>query len=263
MYTEFKGKGYWSLILGGSSGLGLATAKKMAKHGSNICIVHRDSSKNKELIAKAFKEIESYGVQLVTFNINALDNNDRTSVVTDLKELFKGDDGIRLLVHSIAKGHLKALSGEQSIDQDDFMKTIYAMGVSLFDWVSDILKADLFKQDARVVSYTSEGNTKAWKGYAAVSAAKNTLEAITRSMALELAPYGIKANCIQPGAVDTPAIRMIPGSDTLIKNAIKRNPNKKLTLPEQVADVTYLLAKDEASWINGTIIPVDGGEHIC
>jgi enoyl-[acyl-carrier protein] reductase I len=95
-----------------------------------------------------------------------------------------------------------------------------------------------------------------------VSAAKVTLEAITRNIALEYAPFGIRANCIQAGVTETASLRMIPGSDEIKKYSILRNPFNRLTLPEDIANVVYLLSKDEAAWINGTIIPVDGGEHI-
>ena len=109
---------------------------------------------------------------------------------------------------------------------------------------------------------TSEGNTKAWKHYAAVSAAKVTLEAITRNIALEFAPYGIKANCIQAGITDTASLQQISGSEKIKEHTLLRNPFKRLTTPDDVANVVYLLSKDEASWINGSVIPVDGGEHI-
>jgi NAD(P)-dependent dehydrogenase (short-subunit alcohol dehydrogenase family) len=68
---------------------------------------------------------------------------------------------------------------------------------------------------ARVLSLTSEGNTIAWRGYAAVSAAKAVLESVSRSMAVEFAPYGIRSNVIQAGVTDTPALRAIPGSDRI------------------------------------------------
>jgi enoyl-[acyl-carrier protein] reductase I len=149
-----------------------------------------------------------------------------------------------------------------TLQTDDFQLTIQAMGISLYDWTNAIFEARLFSDDARVISFTSEGNTKAWKNYAAVSAAKVTLEAITRNIALEYAPFGIRANCIQAGVTDTASLRMIPGSDEIKKHSLLRNPFNRLTLPEDVANVVYLLSKDEAAWINGTIIPVDGGEHI-
>jgi len=140
--------------------------------------------------------------------------------------------------------------------------TIDAMAISLYDWTKALFDQQLFADDARLVSFTSEGNSKAWPNYAAVSAAKVTLEAITRNIALEFAPYGIRANCIQAGVTDTSSLRAIPGSQDIINHTLKRNPFKRLTLPENVADVVYLLSKEEAAWINGCIIPVDGGEHI-
>ena len=73
---------------------------------------------------------------------------------------------------------------------------------------------------------------------------------------------GIRAKCIQAGVTNTAYVRMIPASDDIKKQSLLRSPFNRLTLPEDVDNVVYLLCKDEAAWINGTIIPVDGGEHI-
>ena len=150
-----------------------------------------------------------------------------------------------------------------TLQSDDINLTIQAMGISLYEWVKAVFDAKLFSKDARIISFTSEGNNKALKNYAAVSAAKVTLEAITRNIALEFARFGIKANCIQAGVTDTNSFRMIPSSNEIKKQSILRNPFGRLTLPEDIANVVYLLAKDEAAWINGTIIKVDGGEHLA
>ena len=132
----------------------------------------------------------------------------------------------------------------------------------MYDWTKEVFTKNLFSQDARIISFTSEGNKKAWQNYAAVSAAKVALEAITRNIALEFAPHGIKANCIEAGITDTASFRMIPGNEQLKEHAIQRNPFKRLTTPEDVADVVYLLTKAEAKWITGAIIPVNGGQHL-
>ncbi|MGB5263965.1 MAG: SDR family oxidoreductase, partial [Lutimonas sp.] len=95
-----------------------------------------------------------------------------------------------------------------------------------------------------------------------VSAAKAALEAISRNIALEFAPFGLRSNCIQAGVTDTASFRMIPNSKAIKEYTLKRNPFKRLTTPEDVADAVYLLCKVEAAWINGAIIPVNGGEHI-
>ncbi len=126
-----------------------------------------------------------------------------------------------------------------------------------------ILARRLFAPDARVLGLTSEGNEVAWRGYAAVSAAKVALESAVRSMAVELAPYGIRSNVVQPGVADTPALRLIPGSAHMKAAARRRNPFGRLTTPDDVADVVCLLCTDEAHWINGTIVRADGGEHVA
>lgn len=260
---EFQDKNEWALILGGSSGLGLATAKKLAKHGMNICIVHRNSRSQQEQIEKEFNEITQLGIDFISYNTDAFHPEKKEALLEDLKEELEGGK-IKTLVHSVAKGNLKPMLSDDSpvLKTDDFQLTIQAMGISLYDWTKAIFDAKLFADDARIISFTSEGNSKAWKNYAAVSAAKVTLEAITRNIALEFAPYGIKANCIQAGVTDTASLRMIPGSEEIKNHSLLRNPFNRLTNPEDVANVVYLLSKDEASWINGTIIPVDGGEHI-
>jgi len=260
---EFENKNEWALILGGSSGLGLATAKKLAKHGMNICIVHRNSRAQQKNIDIAFDEIKKEGVDFMSYNTDAFHPEKRAALIENLQEKVKGGK-IKTLVHSVAKGNLKPmLSGEKpTLQTDDFQLTIRAMGISLYDWTKELFEAKLFADDTRVISFTSEGNSKAWRNYAAVSAAKVTLEAITRSIALEFAPFGIRANCIQAGVTDTASLRMIPDSDLIKEHSLKRNPFSRLTLPEDVANSVYLLCKDEASWINGTVIPVDGGEHI-
>lgn len=264
MNREFEDNNYWAVILGGSSGLGLATAKKLAKHGMNICIIHRNSRMQEDTIQAEFKIIKATGIQFKSFNTDAFNIEKRAVLIEELKALLEEKGTVRTLVHSVAKGNLKPMISKDKpeLKNDDFALTINAMAISLYDWTKLIFEANLFAKDARIISFTSEGNTKAWENYAAVSAAKVALEAITRNIALEFAPFGIKANCIQAGVTNTTSLRMIPGSDKIIEHTLKRNPNKRLTLPEDVANVVYLLSKDEASWITGTIIPVDGGEHL-
>ncbi|WP_224489732.1 SDR family oxidoreductase [Robertkochia flava] len=261
---EFKDKNYWALILGGSSGLGLATAKKLARHGMNICIVHRNPRIQEEAILKEFNRIEQEGVKFKAFNSDAFKVEKREAIVQELQSILGGDQKIRTMVHSLAKGNLKSMVSDEKevLQHQDFVLTIASMGISLYDWAKSIFEANLFADDARILSFTSEGTSRVWNGYAAVSAAKVTLEAITRNLAYEFAPYGIKANCIQAGVTDTASLRMIPGSEKIIKHTLKRNPNKRLTTPEDVSNAVYLLSKDEASWITGTVIPVDGGEHL-
>ncbi len=302
----------WALILGGSSGFGLATAHRLSAHGMNLALVHRDRRGAMKRVAPQFSAMRDRGVEVLTFNADALAGDERERIVGELKTRM-GDSGrVRLLLHSIALGNLKpmipfhanrrrtelikALSlatgmrsdtlaralkgviaqgfdelvplvsecdyGRNVIEEEDLAGTIFNMGTSLFSWVRALVAADLFDADARVLGLTSEGNEVAWRGYSAVSAAKVAMEALSRSMALELAPLGIRSNIVQAGITETPASALIPGIEGMKAAARRRNPFRRLTRPEDVAGVIYLLCRDEAAWINGTILRVDGGEHI-
>jgi NAD(P)-dependent dehydrogenase (short-subunit alcohol dehydrogenase family) len=303
--------GYWAMILGGSSGFGLATAQKLGEKGMNLCIVHRDRRGAMSRIEPEFEKLRSLGVGVRTFNADALSPEKREEILDELGALLGPEGRIRVLLHSIAFGNLKLLvpevparkrgrgelaarlgvsedalqeaadevfraEGESLqtlasapeypshafLEEEDFARTIHSMGTSLLGWVQSLRERGMFADDARVFGLTSEGNTVAWKGYAAVSAAKVALESLARSMAVELAPYGIRTNVIQAGVTDTPALRAIPGHEHLKAQARLRNPFDRLTTPRDVANVIYLLSTDEASWINGELIRVDGGEHI-
>src|SRR5687767_5123071 len=108
--SELSKKNYWALILGGSSGFGLAAATKLAEEGMNICIVHRDRRGAMEEIEKSFDIIKSKGVNCVTINTNALTEEGINSVLVLLQENLGTQGKIRLLLHSIAFGSLKPLS---------------------------------------------------------------------------------------------------------------------------------------------------------
>ncbi len=114
MVKEF-GNNDWALVLGGSRGLGLASAKKLAKHGMNICIVHRDRKSDMQEIEKHFSEIRTCNVALLTFNRDLLRSEHKREVLKELK-IILGDKGkVKCLLHSVAKGNLKPMTeGESS-----------------------------------------------------------------------------------------------------------------------------------------------------
>ncbi len=304
-------EGSWALILGGSSGFGLATAHELSRHGVHLCIVHRDRRGAMGRIQTEWDAIQDRGVTLLTFNEDALDSQRRGDILDALGAALGEESKVRVLLHSIAFGNLKLIAPEARpeataraalaealgvdearlaetvdrlfaegvdqlgslatpptysddafIEEEDLQLTIHAMGTSLLGWTQELPRRGLFAPDARVLGLTSEGNQVAWKGYAAVAAAKVALQSISRAIAVEMAHYGIRSNIVQAGVTDTPALRLIPGSAHLKAAARRRNPFRRLTTPEDVARVIYLLSLPEAAWINGEVIRVDGGEHI-
>jgi len=226
--------------------------------------MHRDRRAAMDEIEKDFDEIRSYGNELIAMNVDVLNADKRAGIISDMQQQLPERHQIKVMIHSVAKGTLKPMYSENrsTLVDTDFRITFDAMALSLYDWTKALAMADLFADDARIISFTSEGNTKALPNYSAVSVAKVALEALTRSIALEFAPMGIKANCIQAGITMTKSLSMIPGYEKIKENALKRNPQNRLTMPEDVANAVYLLTMDEAKWITGTVIKVDGGESL-
>ncbi|GER59456.1 SDR family oxidoreductase [Patiriisocius marinus] len=249
----------YALILGGSSGLGLATAHKLAKHGYNLILIYRARRSDRDTLTQEFELMKSHNVSVTAFNKDALKTEVINEILTELNDIK-----ISVLVHSIAKGTLKPLLNEanQTLTKEDLDITIHAMGTSWWQWTRAIIDNNMFASDVRNIAFTSEGNNTVWQGYGAVSAAKVTLEALMRQMAIELAPLGIKTNCIQAGATQTLSFKMIPGNEHIAEMSLKRNPFNRMTTPEDVANSVYLLCKDEANWINGNVLKVDGGESL-
>jgi enoyl-[acyl-carrier protein] reductase III len=255
----------WAIILGGSSGFGLAAVEKLAAHGMNIAVLYRETAAADRMLKEKFATLSgSLEVCIDGYNLNALEPASRESFIQQFAARAKRRQSVRLLLHSIARGNLKPLAGLPEADvltMEDIRFTTYAMSTSLLDWARLLLGEGHFQADARIVGLTSEGAHKYWEGYAAVSIAKSTLESLVTYMAVELGKYGLKTNLIQAGISATPSLKKIPDSERLLELATRRNPLGRTTKPEDVADAIYLLCLDEASWINGSIIPVDGGEH--
>jgi enoyl-[acyl-carrier-protein] reductase (NADH) len=205
------------------------------------------------------KKMQSYGVSIKTFNQNALNEDVRNEILNEFTK-----HSVKIILHSIAKGNLKKMQGDKDeiLSKQDFDITIHAMAVSWYEWVQALIQKEILASNARSIAFTSEGNSRVWPGYAAISAAKSVLEALMRNMAVELAPLGITTNCIQAGTTQTPSFFAIPGSEKLAEMAKMRNPFNRLTTPEDIANVVFLICKKEADWINGTIVKVDGGESL-
>jgi NAD(P)-dependent dehydrogenase (short-subunit alcohol dehydrogenase family) len=104
---------WWGVILGGSSGFGLATAHKLAQHGMNLCIVHRDRRAVARQVEPEFEKLRGAGVRVLTLNKNALDATVRREILDELVGAMGKSGRVRTLLHSIAFGNLKLIAPEK------------------------------------------------------------------------------------------------------------------------------------------------------
>lgn len=258
----------WALILGASSGFGGAAAVELAKNGYDIFGVHLDRQITMPNVQQIIKKIERTGQKAVFYNINAADPIKREEVLDEIKERFSaGNDNskVKVLIHSMAFGTLKpyfAKSPENAVTQASMTMTLDVMAHSLVYWAQGLVNLNLLAEGGRIFALTSAGSQTVIPSYGAVSAAKAALEAHIRQIAVELGFMKVTANAIMAGVTDTPALRKIPGAEKMLEAARLKNPMGGLTTPEEVAKAIALLCNENAGWISGNVIGVDGAEYV-
>lgn len=257
----------WALVLGASSGFGGATAVALAKHGMNIFGVHFDRAATMPVAEKIKKEIESTGVKVTFFNVNAADTEKRDEVLDSIQKECSGqpDAFLRVLMHSLAFGTLKPYISEnpsEMITQPQMEMTLDVMANALVYWTQGAFTRKLLKKGSRIYAMTSSGGRTQIPYYGAVSASKATLESHIRQLTMELGPFGITANSIMAGVTDTPALQKIPAAQKLISTAKGKNPQMRLTTPEDIGRAIVLLTHEYGGFIAGNVLGVDAGEEI-
>ena len=249
----------WAIILGASSGIGAECALRLAKQGINIYGVYL--RKKSSHIEEIKKELSKYNVQVIYKKANASNEDSRLEIIKELSEMK--NIRIKFFIHSIAFGTLKKMIDFQdSLNKKNIEMTLDVMCNNFIYWSQDLFKNKLLKNGSHILSMTSAGGRKNWQNYGAVSLAKAGIESATRQLSIELAAHGIAVNSLQAGVTDTSALRKIPGSEKMIKNAMASNPHNRLTTTSDVGDFIEILVNYNSSWMTGNIIRLDGGEDI-
>ena len=258
----------YALILGASSGFGEAVSLELARNGFNIIGVHMDRGPALIKVDELKNKIQDFGVKTIFFNMNAASEKNRTEVVETLKEEFSANPDqkrIKILLHSLAFGSLAPYihsDPKERLTAKQMEMTLNVMAHSLVYWTQDLFHNNFLSRGSKIFSMTSSGSVRVVPYYGAVSAAKSALESHTRQLALELASYGITVNAIRAGVTYTPALRKIPGHETMIDLALSQIPAKRLTQPGDIAKFISALAISDEEWATGNIFNVDGGEMI-
>jgi len=252
----------WVLLLGGSTGHGAATAKRLASDGYGIIAFHFDRGEAKKIADDTISEVnELSNGKCHYFNTNAASEETMDEYLPKIKEITNGAN-LKLLLHSIAFGTTTNFFGDKPVTQRQMDMTVHVMGNSILYWTQKLFSEKLLGKGSRIMGLTSEGNYLAMEGYGPVSVAKVAMEAVIRQIGWELGEHGITANAIQAGVTPTRALTKITDKwEDWIKNTKTRNPMRRTTTPEDIAGTISMLLKPEADFINCSIIYCDGGEH--
>ena len=186
----------WALILGASSGMGEATAITLAKAGYRICGIHLDFRAALAHVDDVKAAIEAAGSEALYINMNAADDEKRSTALATLRERFDRSRAegrepyVRVVMHSLAFGSLVPFLTEDpkaGVDRKKMEMTQDVMANSLVYWVQDLWRGGFLGQGSKIYAMTSEGSTRVVPSYGVVSSAKAALESHVRQLAMELA----------------------------------------------------------------------------
>lgn len=237
------------LITGAASGMGRATAHLFADEGAKVAVTDLGTDRVQVVV----DEITGAGGTAMGWELDVSSDDDVRAVVADIEASLGPIDA---LVNNA--GMVAALP----VDHEDFMqaweRTIDVDLTGELRLIRACLPALLRNGDGRIVNIASTEGLGATKFNSAYVAAKTGVTGLTRALAVELAERGVTVNCICPGPIRTGMTAGIP-DEAKERFARRRVPMRRYGDPEEVAQMTLSLCLPAASYITGTIIPVDGG----
>jgi NAD(P)-dependent dehydrogenase (short-subunit alcohol dehydrogenase family) len=149
------------------------------------------------------------------------------------------------------------------VTDEEFQKIIHTNVNSVFSLSREVAKSMVSKKSGSIINISSMAAQYGIPAVIAYTASKTAVEGMTRAMAVELSPFGIRVNCIAPGFIFTKMSSTALNGDPERKNKVlSRTPMGKLGMPEDIANTAYFLATEESAFMTGTVIPVDGGNSI-
>ncbi|MBQ6298328.1 MAG: SDR family oxidoreductase [Selenomonadaceae bacterium] len=233
-----------AIITGGTSGIGLATAKIFLSNDFNCMLVGRNVDKFNKIKSELVGNFE-----FISVDVRKVEDCDK--IILRTLELFGGVD---VLINNAGIYHEGAIT---SVDEKTF-DDIFSTNVKGTFFTTRAAVDELIKSRGAIVNVASDAGIKGNYFCAAYAASKGAIVAFTKSLALELASFPVRVNCVAPGDILTPlTLNQLKISGGTVEELAKFYPLGRIGTPAEVAEAIYFLST--ASFITGAILSVDGG----
>jgi 3-oxoacyl-[acyl-carrier protein] reductase len=239
-----------AIVTGGASGFGEGIVRRFAKEGARVVI----ADLNGDAAQKLAKDIDGIAVRT--------DVSSGADVKTLVKAVVAKWGGIDLLVNNAGIGHKP--QPLDTLPEETFDRILNVNAKSVYLTAREIVPLMKVKKYGAIVNIASTGGVSPRPNLTWYNASKGWMITATRAMAVELAPFGIRVNAINPVAGETPLLSTFMGEDTpeIRAKFLSSIPIGRFSTPEDIAATACFLCSDEASMITGVALEVDGGRCI-
>ena len=239
-----------AIITGGGSGIGLAIAGRFVKADIRTIIIGRDTHK----LTAAQQQLGDNCYPITH------DLNDLPSLPGLVRQIISRFGQIDILVNNAGINMKKDF---QDVTDEEFDDILHTNVKAVFALSREVVKTMLPRQKGNIINISSMASQYGIPKVIAYTASKAAIEGMTRAMAVELSPEGIHVNCIAPGFIATEMSAKALNSDPERKQKVfGRTPMGRLGDPGEIGDAALFLASDQASYLTGVILPVDGGNSV-
>jgi 3-oxoacyl-[acyl-carrier protein] reductase len=243
---RFDGK--TALITGGSRGIGRACVARLAAEGAKVAFVYQSNQAAAESLVA---ELQSAPAQVQAIQADVRDFNRARQIVEQLIEQWQRLDVLVNSAGIVMDGLLGAMTQEQ------WCKVIETNLGGTYNYCHAVTQPMMMERRGSIVNISSTAAEFASRGQVNYAASKGGIDGLTRAMAKELAVRNIRVNAVAPGMIETDMSQVVRGvAGDQLKKVI---PMKRIGRAEEIATVVAFLASDEASYLTGQVIRVDGG----
>ncbi len=240
-----------ALVTGSSRGLGKALAIALAKEGYDIVVNY---ARSRSAAEDTVKEIEALGRKALMVKANVGDVDKLRAMFMQVKEEFGRLD---VFVSNAASGVIRPI---MELEETHWDWTMNINAKAMLFGAQEAAK--LMDKGGKIVGVSSLGSIRYLENYTTVGVSKAAIEALTRYLAVELAPLGIAVNTVSGGALDTEALKHFSNREELLEDARKNTPAGRMVEVEDMVKTALFLLSDSADMIRGQTIIVDGGRSV-